>query len=257
MEATGLQRIQEELGKGKTVCQVVVARTEGSTPRNAGAMMVVNMDGSMFGSVGVGRVEYEAIRHASALMRTGQSELKEYCIQNDDGTVSGRVCLFFKVFAPRDQLVIFGGGHVGYQLYLLARHLHFSIVLADEREGFLTRERYPDAALFAGPFSHALGEISFHENTYVVVASSSHQSDEDLVYALSDKECAYLGMLGSQKKVDGIVRKLRARGVSQAKLNALYAPIGIPLGGRQPEEVALSILAQVVKVRSSLRNKEA
>ena len=251
MESNSLEIIQEELKKGRKVCQVVITRTEGSTPREAGTMMVVRKDGSIVGTIGGGRVEFEAAKHAITLMDKNVCELQEYTIMTDKGMVSGKVGLFFKVFQPKEQLLIFGAGHVGYQLYLLADRLHFNVVMLDNRDGFLSKERYPNAEILPGDFEESMEKLAFHENTYVVVSSSSHQSDEDLVCALVDRPHAYLGMLGSQKKVDSIKRNLGKRGVSLAKLNDLHAPIGIPLGGRQPEEVALSILAQIVKERNA------
>ncbi len=250
MESNSLAIIQEELNKGRKVCQVVVTKTEGTTPRNAGTMMVVRTDGSISGTVGGGRVEYEATKRAMELMVSNRCELQEYVVKTDKGMVSGKICLFFKVFQPKEQLLIFGAGHVGYQLYLLADMLHFNVIMLDTRDGFLTKERYPHADILPGEFAESMEQISFHENTYVVISSSSHQSDEDLLFSLVEKQHAYLGMLGSQKKVDQIKFNLGERGVSLAKLNDLHAPIGIPLGGRQPEEVALSILAEVVKVRN-------
>lgn len=250
MESNSLSIIQEELKKGRKVCQVVITKTEGTTPRNAGAMMVVKKGGSITGTIGGGRVEYEATKRAVELMDSNRCELQEYVIKTDKGMVSGKVCLFFKVFQPKEQLLIFGAGHVGYQLYLLADMMHFNVVMLDQRDGFLSVERYPHADILPGEFAKSIEGLSFHENTYVVVSSSSHQSDEDLLYSLLDRPHAYLGMLGSQKKVDTIKYNLGEKGVSLAKLNDLHAPIGIPLGGRQPEEVALSILAEIVKVRN-------
>ncbi|QRN85392.1 XdhC family protein [Clostridia bacterium] len=250
MESKSLMVMQEELKKGHAICQVTVAKTEGTTPRMAGTMMVVKKDGTISGTVGGGSVEYEAIKHAQELIAQNRCELKEYEIKTDKGMVSGKVCLFFKIFKPREQLLIFGAGHVGYQLYLLAEMLHFTIVMLDDRDGFLSEERYPHAKIMAGAFTESMEKISFHEDTYVVVASSSHKSDEELLYALVNKPHAYLGMLGSQKKAERIKSNLLKRGIKASQLDALYAPIGIPLGGRQPEEVGLSILAQIVKVRN-------
>lgn len=250
MESQSLMLIQEELKKGRAICQVTVAKTQGTTPRTSGTMMVVQKDGSISGTVGGGSVEFEAIKHAQELIIQNRSELKEYVIKTDQGMVSGTVCLFFKVFQPREQLLIFGAGHVGYQLYRLADLLHFNIVMLDNREGFLSEQRYPQAKMMFGSFEESMERISFHENTYIVVASSSHKSDEELLHALVNKPHAYLGMLGSKKKAELIKSNLQKQGVRVEELDSIYAPIGIPLGGRQPEEVGLSILAQIVKVRN-------
>ncbi len=247
MDMNVLQAIQDEIRSGRKVCQIVITKAEGSTPRSTGTMMVVRQDGSIEGTVGGGLVEFEAIKRAKELFCNGRCEMNEYVIKTDQELMAGKVTLFYKVFAPGEQLLIFGAGHVGYQLYTLARMLHFEVMMLDEREGFLSEERYPEATLMFGSFVESIKKISFHDHCYAVVASSSHASDEEILYHLMDKLLTYVGMLGSQKKVDSIKAHLRERGVSMADLSRLHAPIGIPLGGQMPEEVALSILAELVR----------
>lgn len=250
MERSILETIGRELEAGRSVCQVVITDARGSTPRGPGTMMAVLADGRIEGTVGGGNVEYQAVRHARALLADGRCEMKEYRIESAPGEVSGSVCLFYKVFSPTERLYVFGAGHVGYRLYELARQLGFAVTMLDERDGFLPASRYPDAIRMDGPFDESIRALSFGPGSYVVVASSSHRSDEEILHALWQEDLTYIGMLGSERKVRAIRDNLLARGVEQAFFHRLCAPIGIPLGGRKPEEVALSILAQMVQVRA-------
>lgn len=251
MEEKLLDVIKSKLAMNQPVCQVMVAQVEGTAPRSAGAMMVVDHQGLLAGTIGGGRIEYLAIEKAKELMVEKKSTLENYEIMGENDQVSGRVSVFFKSFSPAEKLYIFGGGHVGYQLYLLASKLRFEVTVFDDREGFLDPQRFPEAILKPHDLIESLKQANFDQQTYVVVASRSHESDENLLFHLLGKELAYLGMLGSRKKTDTIKKNLLARGVDKACFDGLYAPIGLSLGGQHPEEVALSILAQLVQVRNA------
>ncbi len=247
MSSLVFRRAAEALEKGEGAVLVTVVAVEGAAPREPGAKMLVFPDGRVEGTVGGGALEHHAVQRALALLKGEKKTLLESLELRDLGMLcGGRTTLFYEVLQPPPLLAIFGAGHVGRLLARLARETTaWRIVLLDDRA-----ERLADLPPgLEGQHLPAYQEIpSFPGLTYVVVATESHATDLRVVTALLQREPgpAYLGMLGSQTKAAEIRAKLLARGISEEKVKNLRCPVGLPLGGKDPGSVAVSILAEIL-----------
>ena len=165
---------------------------------------------------------------------------------------TGKLKIFIKTYMPQKKLIIAGAGHVAYCLYKFAFLAGFSVYVFDDREDLLTKDRYPKATkLIYGNISDTIKNYDLDRNSYVVIASGSTKSDENILKEVIMKETAYVGMLGSKKKVSTIMDNLLSQNIDAECLKKVYAPIGIGIGGETPEEVALSILSEIVLVKNN------
>ena len=246
--------IKKEIELGRPICEATIVEIEGTTPREVGTSMVIKADGSGEGTIGGGQLEYLVTQEALKCITNQSSKIKEvlsYKNHDESQEVMSRVKVFLRVYLPQEKLVIFGGGHVGYSLYNFAVQTHFSVVLLDEREGFLSPEKYPRATqLIRENTLEAIDERLITPNSYAVVVSSTHKSDEEILRRVIQYDCKYVGMLGSKRKVATIFKNILDSGIEESKLDKVYAPIGLEIGGQTPEEVALSILSEIVAVKN-------
>jgi xanthine dehydrogenase accessory factor len=255
MELELLDIIKNQLMEGKKVCYAFIIEQEGSTPRGVGTSMVIKENGEIFGSVGGGNVEFTTIAAAKKCIKEESSEtisLDVYTYNNGEKVCAGKLKIFIKTYLPQKKLIIAGAGHVAYCLYKLATLVGFSVYVFDYREDLLTKEKYPKAAeLIYGKISDSIKNYDLDKNSYVVIASGSTKFDEDILKEVITKDTAYVGVLGSKKKISGIIDNLLSQNIDAECLKKVYAPIGIAIGGEIPEEVALSILSEIVLVKNN------
>ena len=239
-------RVTEVLARGEPAVLVTVVAAEGA-PREPGARMLVFPDGRIEGTVGGGALEHHAIQKALELLRNGpQTLLEDHTLRELGMPCGGKTTLFYEVLQAPPTLAIFGAGHVGILLAKIAREVTpWKITLYDdrkEREGlcpqgieFRHLPAYRDLPKFSG-------------RTYAVVATESHDTGFQVVAALLGQEPgpAYLGILGSRAKAAEIRTKLVSLGLPQGKVEGLRCPVGLPLGGKDPGTVAISILAEIL-----------
>jgi len=150
-------------------------------------------------------------------------------------------------------LIICGGGHVGLEVAYMAARLEFEVVVVDDREEFANRGRFPMAAqVLCAPFLRALEELGSREDDYYVLVTRGHAYDRECLEKVLQGRYAYVGMIGSKGKVKAVREQLLQSGVALETLNQVHAPIGLPLGGETPAEIAVSICAQLVQERARL-----
>jgi xanthine dehydrogenase accessory factor len=154
---------------------------------------------------------------------------------------------------PVERLVIVGGGHIGKALCAIASLLRYEVTLVDERKEFADPERFPDATrVICGDPGEAMKTIPAGEHAHFVLVSHRFPSDLEALRALARKKARYIGMIGSKRRVETVLRALRAEGVDPSALERLHAPIGLDIGGETPEEIAVSIMAEIIAVRSGM-----
>lgn len=252
------ERLTELLRQGKTVAMASILSTSGSTPRAPGTRMLVTADGETFLSIGGGGLEAAVIDDAKKAIAAGKNVIKEYGLSKDGPGSVGMICggvttVVIDVVSPPRKLMVFGAGHVGRAVVDGARGLGFSVAVIDDRPEYLEPDRFPDGVVLrlTNPdYDRDIPETD--ENTYIVIATRSHDTDlKALRYALRG-ESAYVGMLGSRKKVRELFRRLNADGVSSETLGRVRAPIGLDIGSKTPSEVAISILAEIIRVKNGL-----
>lgn len=254
-------KLAEDLARGQKGILAMVVRSEGSAPRNVGACMWIRPDMSIEGTVGGGELEHRVMREAKAMFEEGRPEslMGMDLVEGASGMLcGGRVEVFLKTLGSSDELVVFGGGHVGRAVAKLGVFLGFDVVVWDDRPEFCDVSELGARGICSPLESFFEHHPPLSPRSYVVICTRGHAMDANVVEMLKDSNPAYIGMIGSRAKVAALREKLLERGVPKEHLDRIYQPIGLTIGAETPEEIALSIMAEIVAVRrgkdvSSLR----
>ncbi|KAF0091137.1 MAG: pucA [Fusobacteria bacterium] len=176
-------------------------------------------------------------------LANGQIDIVELDEKDEEG-------YFYDIIEPMNNLLILGGGYVGYAIYELADILGFEVTIFDDRPEFANKKRFPKAVgLGAGDFSNMLNTYNFNSYTYVTVVTRGHLQDAECVKGVIKKENKYIGLIGSKRKISLIFEDLKESGYSQEEINKLHAPVGLDIGAETPEEIAVSIMAEIIGVK--------
>lgn len=242
----------QERGEEAALCTIIRAR--GSVPRHIGSKMLVHADGSVEGTVGGGEMESRVIAAALAALQQGQAQIVSYTLVNpqegDPGVCGGEVEIFVDVIQPPPTLLIIGGGHIGKALLHLGKWLGFRVFFNDDRPDFCNPTAAPGADQYLPvPVAELPQHIRFHTQTYIVMPTRGMRLDVAGLPSLLDAPHAYLGVIGSQRRWLTVMKQLEAQGVPRHKLERIHAPMGLELNAETPEEIALSILAEIVMLR--------
>jgi len=222
-----------------------------SAPREVGAKMLVLPDGSIVGTVGGGRIEQVVIEAMRETLADGKARVVKKHLAHDLGMCcGGEMEVFVEPIEARPKLVLFGAGHVARPTAALAQTVGFSVTVVDPREDQATEERFPDATRVVAEPAEAVksGVLPFGPETFVLVVTHDHRLDEEALAACLDRPHRYLGMIGSRRKVIRIYQRIRHRR-PDAPLDGVHAPVGLDLGALTPDEIAVSIVAELVAVR--------
>jgi xanthine dehydrogenase accessory factor len=247
--------IVEVVGRGGRAALATIVRATGSTPQRVGAKMLVLEDGTQVGTIGGGCYESDAFLRARRAIDTGRAELVRYELNDDVAEENGLICggqmdVFVEPVVPSPELFVIGAGHVGAQLAKLAASTGFRTHVVDDREKFASPDRFPQAAsVTVDAIPDWLGSAALPRGAYVVVVTRGHRHDLDALRHLVTRDLAYLGLIGSRAKVARIYEVLAEEGVSAERLRRVHAPIGLDIGAVTPEEIAVSIMAELIAVR--------
>jgi len=238
---------------GRPAALAVITRTQGSVPRQAGSKMLVWPDGTIVGTVGGGEMESLVIAEAQDAIRSGQSRVVSYNLNDlasgDPGICGGTVEVFVELLAPPPTVLVVGCGHVGKAVAELAKWLEFRVVVTDDRPGYATEEQIPGMdAYIRVPPSELAEQVDINRHTCVVAVTRGLAVDERLIPALLATDAPYIGLIGSRRRWALTVESLAERGVSRDDLARVHAPIGLELGAETPKEIAISIMAEVIMV---------
>ena len=250
-----LAALTAALARGEPVAMVTIVAAHGSTPQRVGARMLVFADGRQVGTIGGGCYEHDAFGKARAALATRRSQVVHYELSDDLADDTGLICggrmdVFIEPVEPTPHLYILGAGHVGYQLGQIAPAAGFRLHVIDDRQKFANHDRFPDAdQVVVEPLAAWTAAAEIPSTAYVVVLTRGHRQDFDVLRALSDRALRYIGLIGSRAKVARLADALLAAGVSPDWLRRLRAPIGLDIGAVSPEEIAVSILAELIAVR--------
>jgi xanthine dehydrogenase accessory factor len=228
-------------------------------------MLISNEGRRLWGTTGGGKIEELAKKQAMIQLNLGQPLLKEYELVEEGTNATGMICggkmtLFFDIFGAGAKVYIFGAGHIAQQLYPLLNKLGFSTVIIDNRAEYM-KESFPDVIdsnLISGTLPDIVEDMYFSPHSYIIIMTYTHELDEKIIkHLLLNKiqeidKINYLGMIGSRRKVEEIFSRLTAAGIKPDILNRVHAPIGIQIGSQTPEEIAISIAAEIIKVRSEM-----
>jgi xanthine dehydrogenase accessory factor len=158
--------------------------------------------------------------------------------------------VFLEVVEPQPTLIVVGAGHIAVPLAQMGKMLSFEVIVLDDREKFANRERFPDAdQVIADDFGPSLASLKITRTTYIVIITRGHQYDEEALMEVAESPAAYIGMIGSRRRVQAVRDNLAAVGFDPAKVDRVRAPIGLEIGAETPEEIAVSIMAEMIAVR--------
>lgn len=245
--------VAQALRAGERVALATVVSVEGSTPRSAGAQMLIWDTGRTLGTVGGGSLEAHVIAGARAALAAGEPALQEYSLHAGEegalGVCGGRAQVFINVLQPAPPVLIAGAGHVAQPLAQAAALAGFRVLVVDDRPEFLGVERFPLAETRLVSFADVRLHVPAGSHTSVVVVTRSHEHDEEVLRQMLDLPLAYLGVMGSRTKVRRMFERLREQGYSGEQLERVHAPIGLEVGAETPGEIAISIVGELIQAR--------
>lgn len=214
-----------------------------------GAKLLVERDGSTVGTLGTAELDEAVTDDARSAMDERRSRVISYPVPGSTQP-DGGILVFHEVIEPQPQLLIVGAGHIAVPLAHYGKTLGFEVVVLDDRDKYANRERFPDAnRVIAADFGSTLSDFPLTAATYVVIITRAHTYDEESLRLILHKPSAYIGMIGSRRRVQTVLRTLGGEGYDQDLLRHIHAPIGLDIGSETPEEIALAIIAEVVTVR--------
>lgn len=237
------------IDRGERGALATVVGASGSTPQVPGAKVLLHTDGSIVGTVGGGRIEQVVLDTLREVLADGRPRKIRHRLLQDLGMCcGGEMELFYEVVEGRSPLVVFGAGHVGLALVRIAEAAGFAATVVDPREELNSAERFPNATRLVAEPSETIPRLGLHEGTFVVITTHDHAIDEDTLARCLPLPHRYLGMIGSRRKVVRVYQRLRHKGVT-ASFAGVAAPVGLDLGALTPEEIAVSIVAEMIAVR--------
>ena len=255
MSSAVFAAVVDALERGEPAALVTIVSTTGSTPQRVGAKMLVFGDGRIVGTIGGGCYENDAFGKARAAITSRRPLLVHYELSDDFAQETGLICggqmdVYIEPIEPSPELYIVGGGHVGFHLARLAHQVGFRVNVVDDREKYANRERFPDAAeIVVEDIPTWLERTSLPPHAYVVIVTRGHTNDLEALRALAPRDLQYLGLIGSRAKVARIYDALVADNMPADLLKQVHAPIGLDIGAVTPQEIAVSILAELVAVK--------
>jgi len=239
---------------GQRGALATIVYTNGSIPSFESSRMLVREDGSIAGTVGGGCVEADVWAAAKEVLRTEAPRKLTFSLNHEAGNDSGLICggtleVYVEPILPQPMLYVFGGGHVATALARAAHLAGFGIGVVDDRESFANAERFPMAQEIYTSYEAASEKLRPHGATYLLIVTRGHKDDMDVLRWAVSTEARYIGMIGSRRKVISVYRALEKEGVAAERLARVYAPVGLEIGALTPEEIAISIAAELVAVR--------
>ena len=260
--------IDEALARGEAVALVTIVRAQGSTPQRVGARMLVHEDGRTLGTIGGGCYEQDAMGKARLALQTGRPTLAHYDLNDDFAEEQGLICggqmdVFIDPITPTPRVCIIGAGHVGYHTAQLAATVGFRVVVVDDRASFADPTRFPTAErVEVADIPEWLRTADIGARDYLVIVTRGHREDLDALRAALGRDTTYVGLIGSRAKIARLCARLEEDGDDASPMARVHAPIGLDLGAVSPEEIAVSIVAELIahrrgRLRSQAASDEA
>lgn len=248
------QALSEIEKKNESAALCTVVKSEGSTPRHVGSKMLVYPDGKFIGSIGGGDLEHRVLDEAWIAMGDGESRLITYHMSDpsrgDVGVCGGTVEVFVEPILPPATVLVIGTGHVGKAVAHLAKWLGFRVAVSDDRPEFCTPESVPGAdAYYPVEMEKIPEQMKINKQTYIVITSRGSNVDQEGLPGLLESHAAYIGVIGSRRRWLTTVKGLKEKGVAEEKIARVHSPMGLELNAETPEEIAVSILAEILMVK--------
>lgn len=249
----------ERLKESAVLC--TVTKSEGSTPRHRGSKMLVYPDGRFLGTVGGGELENRVRDEATKALADGQPRLLHYNMSDpahgDPGVCGGQVEVFVEPILAPVTILIIGGGHVGKAVAHLAKWLGFHVVVSDDRPEFCNKETIPDADDFLiYPMADLPKHVDITQRTYLILTTRGSSVDVEGLPVLLDTQAGFIGVIGSKRRWATTTKELTSRRVDPAKFAKVHSPIGLELQAETPNEIAVSIMAEILMIQAHASGKQ-
>ncbi len=251
--------IYEELVRlrrmGRKCALATIVDVRGSIPSYESAKLLVREDGSMLGTIGGGCVEAEVWTAAREAMDTGKPRHLTFNLGQDAAYDNGLICggqldVFVEPVLPAPGAFVFGAGHISRSLAKVADLAGFRVTVIDNREAFANRERFPEAAeVHAAEYEDVFPKLEINESSYLIIVTRGHRDDMRVLKLATGTPARYIAMIGSKRKVLGVVKELEKEGAPRAALERIHAPMGLDIGAISPEEIAISVAAEMIAAR--------
>ena len=240
---------------GQKAALATIVAVRGSIPSYESAKLLVREDGSMVGTVGGGCVEAEVWNAAREVIESEKPRKMSFNLAGDALYDNGLICggqldIFIEAILPVQTAFIFGAGHISLSLSKIATLAGFLTVVVDNREQFANRERFPEAdEIYAEEFEDVFPKLPVTESSYLVIVTRGHKDDMRVLRWAVDSPARYIGMIGSKRKAIEVLKTLEKEGLPRRQLERVHSPMGLEIGAISPEEIAVSVVAEMVAVR--------
>ncbi len=236
---------------GAPFALATVIESSGSSPRKPGAKMLVRSDGTILGTIGGGRVEADTLRAAEEAIQSGTPMTLPFVLTEEHGfACGGSITIYLEPRLPAHRLIMFGGGHVGKETAALAHACGFHVTVVDRRSELANRQEHPAAdEVLCCPEPEAFARLDVTPSTAIVVAATSHELDFRIVRGALGTEAGFIGLVGSRRKREALHATLANEGAREEERQRIVSPVGIEINAETPAEIAVSIVAQLIKVR--------
>jgi len=240
---------------GQKCAVATIVQVNGSIPSYESAKMLVREDGSMLGTIGGGCVEAEVWNAAREVIETEKPRHLTFSLGQDAAYDNGLICggqlnIFVEPVTPQPRAYIFGGGHVSKNISKIAALAGFSTVVVDDREAFANAERFPEAdATYAEPYEEVFSKLPVTSSSYLIIVTRGHRDDMRVLRWAVTTEARYIAMIGSKRKTISVVHELEKEGFAREMFSRVFAPMGLEIGAETPEEIAISVVAEMIALR--------
>jgi xanthine dehydrogenase accessory factor len=240
--------------RGDAGALAIVIRTEGSTPRKAGAKMLILKNGETIGTLGGGDLEKRVIEEALEAIRRSEPKIASFTLDREKGKLDmmcgGELEVYIEPILPDDKVIIFGAGHITRSLAPMLQRSGFLVSVIDDSPELLQKDKFSEIEdLRLTDMEKSAKELPPDPNAYIVLLSRGFSRDEAILHQLIQKDFKYIGMIGSMKKIMTMKENLEKQGTPIEALSKIQAPIGLDIGGETPEEIAISIAAEIIAVK--------
>ena len=241
--------------KGQKCALATIVQVNGSIPSYESAKLLVREDGSMTGTIGGGCVEAEVWTAAREVIETEQPKHLTFSLGQDAAYDNGLICggqlnVFVEAIIPQPRAFIFGAGHISKSLSKVATLAGFATVIVDDREQFANRDRFPEAdEVYAGEYEEVFPRLEVNSSSYLVIVTRGHRDDMRVLKWAMSTPARYISMIGSKRKVLGVMKELEKEGLRREEFDRLHAPMGLEIGAISPEEIAIAVVAEMIAVR--------
>ena len=250
-----LKEINDNLSQNKIFVLATITNVTGSSPRKIGAKMIVYPDSNISGTVGGGYFEKMVIDDCLKLIKSGTKHLhQKYNFSQSGENPTGMCCggtadVFMEFYSGMNKLIIYGGGHVGKELAKLASNVGFQIMVVDDRDEVIETFK-TGISTFKTDSDYKTNLPEVDSNSYLAVVTRSHKTDQAIIEQLIEKDCKYIGMIGSKSKINKLFKHLKEIGIDDKYIKRVHAPIGLDINAEGPFEIAVSILAELIAVKN-------